>query len=278
MIVLRGCQMNKAILSAISAVAISISVSGLHAADMPMKSPPAPMAPSWTWTGFYVGGNLGYSWGKTQSVSTLTDFDFFTTIQHSDAQRLSGVVDGGQAGYNWQMPNRWLIGLEADWQGTSEHGSQHYSDLHSLFVGFGTATTDFSTRILWLGTVRGRIGYTFDRVLVYATGGYAYGDVKLSGTVNDAGSSVIGGQLGPFSSATGFGGSHGNSGWTAGGGIVGILAPQWTWKVEYLYVDLGSLNVVAPGPFLPFTTTDTISIHSRFADNIIRAGLNLHFP
>jgi outer membrane immunogenic protein len=124
-------------------------------------------------------------------------------------------------------------------------------------------TTSYEAKIDWFGTLRGRLGYSFDRrILVYATGGLAYGHVSLSGTSSTAFLAATT----PFSNAVV------NTGWTVGGGVEGFAwSPRWTWKVEYLYLDLGKLNsAVTAG----LTTTRATT---AFTDNVVRAGLNFHF-
>jgi outer membrane immunogenic protein len=118
--------------------------------------------------------------------------------------------------------------------------------------------------------VRGRVGYAWDRLLIYGTGGLAYGGLRLAGTMTDAGSSIGF----PFSGTSPFSVSSVKGGWTAGAGVEGEIVKNWTWKLEYLYVDLGSIGVSALGPFSP---PDAVTAHARFNDNIVRAGLNFQF-
>jgi outer membrane immunogenic protein len=241
------------------------------AADLPAAAPvykAPPVVAAYDWTGFYVGGNVGYSWGGTDS--TVTPAFFGGTFPHFNTLRLDGVVGGAQIGYNWQVSPSWVFGLEADWQGASERATQSYSDPFLLGFAGGTINTSVNTQIAWFGTARGRIGYAWDRVMIYGTGGVAYGDVKLNGAGVESGN----GLGGPFNGTAPFSASRVNVGWTAGAGIEGALARNWTWKVEYLYVDLGSLGVTAPGAF-PSFPPETISANARFTDSIVRMGLNL---
>ena len=104
-----------------------------------------------------------------------------TSIAASDSVGPDGVIGGGQLGYNWQIDPNWLIGAEADIQGSGEKASGTRFDT----VDFEGVTTNYETKIEWFGTVRGRFGYVFDRrMLLYATGGLAYGHVSISGTSN----------------------------------------------------------------------------------------------
>ena len=134
--------------------------------------------------------------------------------------------------------------------------------------------TDYEAKISWFGTVRGGIGYAWDRVMLYATGGLAYGEVKLDGTRTVSG--TFGGV--PFSIAKAIGHSHVNIGWTVGAGVEGALADHWTWKAEYLYMDLGSLDDLDPPapPTVTVTGGQTFT-HTHYTDNIVRAGVSDHF-
>jgi outer membrane immunogenic protein len=268
---------------AISTLLIAGPLTSALAADMAVKAPPPPVAaPTYSWTGFYVGGNVGYSWGSPNSDYVFTDGSFAQTFAHSNALHFTGAIGGAQVGYNWQAPNLWVLGVEADWQGSSEKAGLGYNDPYAFdfFPVFpldiaGVATTNYDAKILWIGTVRGRIGYAWDRLLIYATGGLAYGDVKISGTSNDAGGGIFFVPGYTYSGTSSFDVSRVNTGWTAGGGIEGALSNNWSWKVEYLYVNLGSLNFSGPGPFP--ADSEVVAVQAKFTDNIVRAGLNFRF-
>jgi outer membrane immunogenic protein len=275
-------------------------------------------APVYTWTGFYVGGNVGGSWGnaRTDIAGSATSVSVFgpITIQNppvafadSQTQRLNGIIGGGQIGYNYQFSPRWVLGFEADIQGSSERGSNTFLDPISTSVCVGetivagcvmraalngTAVTAYEAKIDWFGTVRGRLGVLItDQVLLYGTGGLAYGRVELSGNTNVNGTLTFppASVQFPFSTpgATVFSESKTNVGFAVGGGIEGKcsywLPTGWTWKAEYLYVDLGSFDTVSPfpgaNPLIVRTTpfTGAITTHTRFTDNIVRVGLNYKF-
>ena len=279
-------------------------------ADMPVKALVAP-APASSWSGFYVGGNIGYSWGNADTFrngdGTTISFPGVIPITNSyswagsSAQRLDGLIGGAQFGYNYQFSRNWVLGLEADIQGSAARATGAFSDSFSGTLCFaaanppptctattpinGTAATSYEARIEWFGTVRGRLGATFadDLVLLYGTGGLAYGGVKLS--ANTAINATPGGFAFAFVGNPQFGGTDTRIGWTAGGGVEGKFAraSNWTWKVEYLYVDLGSLNIAglysAPNtPNFGFTPlTGTLAARSHLTDNILRVGFNYKF-
>src|SRR5205085_4189425 len=142
-----------------------------------------------------------------------------TSIAASNSASPDGVIGGGQLGYNWQLDPNWLIGVEADIHTSGEKASSTRFDT----VDVEGVTTNYETKIEWFGTARGRLGYVFDRrILLYATGGLAYGRVSISGTS----STIIGG-------AASFSSADVTTGWTAGGGVEGVAwDPRWTWKGE----------------------------------------------
>ncbi len=218
--------MKRLVLAGIGALAAVTMISLANAADLSNRAMPA-KAPAYVqtynWTGGYVGINGGGGWGRSDVSAPFTSGGFNT----------SGGVVGGTLGYNWQM-NQTVFGLEGDvdWSNISGNAA----------CGIGL---NCQTRNDWLGTARGRIGYTFDRFLPFVTGGAAFGDIK--------------------NSVTGLGSSTATkAGWTVGAGLEAAISGPWTAKIEYLYADLGR------GSSLLGSTT-------RFDTNLMRAGLNYRF-
>jgi outer membrane immunogenic protein len=232
----------------------SCGTAALAAAKPPYQAPAPDFDP---WMGWYAGGNIGGSWGRAQSNLAISGFA--STIAASDSVSPDGVIGGGQLGYNWQLNPTWLIGAEADIQASGEKASSTLFDT----VDFEGVTTNDATAIDWFGTVRGRLGYIYDRrILVYATGGLAYGRVSISGTSRAT----------PIGGTAAFSNAGLNTGWTVGAGIESVTwDPHWTWKIEYLYLDIGTLSAAVSSGL---TAT---SITTKFTDNILRAGLNFHF-
>jgi outer membrane immunogenic protein len=258
------------------AAASSLIVTGALAADLPAKAPvytKAPVMPVYDWTGFYIGGNIGYSWGRSSDTTDITNAAGTVLFSSSDATDLNGVVGGGQIGYNWQMQT-WVFGFEADIQATDEKGTHNYlCPTTCIPAGFGIRpipavpiSEALNQKIDWFGTVRGRIGFlATPQVLLYATGGLAYGEVASNaiGAVVNGVSTVL-----PGISSTNFG-------WTVGAGIEGMIAPNWTARLEYLYVDLGTVSGAFTAPIAGTTLTSNFS--SRITDNILRVGINYKF-
>jgi outer membrane immunogenic protein len=253
------------------------------------KAPAA--SPLYNWSGFYIGGNVGYGWGKANTdiafaggnAFSVGGADPFPPFAHSDSLKLNGPNGGGQIGYNWQFAPMGVLGIEADLQTSRQKNSNRFVDSFSLSdhvdtetILDGTTVTDHEAKISWFGTVRGRLGYVWNDVLLYGTGGLAYGKVGLSGTsvstVTHSGFG-LGGPAFTTVAATSFATSAVNLGWTAGAGIEGALANNWTWKAEYLHMDLGSVSVTGKAPTgVAFTATS-----GNFTDDIVRVGLNYRF-
>jgi outer membrane immunogenic protein len=220
---------------------------------------PAP-APVYSWTGWYAGFNVGGIWGGDPiSLSTTNQQVCIAgcggglATAAASAQGTTGVfsgntsgfIGGAQFGYNWQFGNSWVAGFEADIQGVGDGINQTGGGTFAL-VGFppplGVTTNLSVTKELdYFGTVRGRLGWlAYPSLLVYGTGGLAYGGVKSSLTVNQTLNGPFGGvALNPSANGAI---SQTRTGWTAGGGFEWMVAPQWSVKLEYLYYDLGSVT------------------------------------
>jgi outer membrane immunogenic protein len=257
--------------------ALLASAVGAQAADLPAKAPfyKAPVAAQvYDWTGFYFGANAGVGLGR--SLSQLIVPDGAIAIAERSRFGAAGAVGGGQIGYNWQI-QRAVVGFEADIQGTDEKGSRSFTcatgictppvgGILALVIPGPAVPVTLNQKIDWFGTVRGRLGYLVDpRVLIYATGGLAYGEVDSSATIG----------LVP----TGFGAvSSTHVGWTAGAGIEGMIGGNWTARLEYLFVDLGTVNgsfQTAIGGLGGGVLSSNYSSHVH--DNVLRVGVNYKF-
>lgn len=228
--------MKKYLLSGVAALGL-LAAGAASAADLPSRKGPvvAPVyAPVFTWTGFYVGANVGYAWGQIDStgLGVLSGFD-----------DPDGITGGGQIGYNYQI-GQFVLGLEADFQG---------ADLKASVFNPAVGIISASNEINWWGSVRGRVGYAFDRFLPYVTGGFAYGNVKNS-LVTPAGV---------------FSNDNTQYGWTIGGGLEYAFTNNLTAKIEYLYVDLDKESITVPGGVF------NANVETKFS--VVRAGLNYKF-
>jgi outer membrane immunogenic protein len=229
------------------------------AADMPVKAPPS-AAPIYEWTGFYAGGNLGYSVGRNHSSERNSTNLVFSA--QSFTLGPAGGLAGGQIGYNWQPAVNWVFGIEADWQWTGQKDSVCITTCGGAGGATGFSLT-VEQKLHWFATLRGRIGYARDGWLWYVTGGGAWGGVTENDELLQAGILTTA----RFAQTKG--------GWTLGGGIETALAGNWSAKLEYLYVDLGSTTDSLR--FLNEGIPDTQTISKAVRDHLIRLGLNYRF-
>jgi outer membrane immunogenic protein len=272
---------KKLFLAATAVIGLA-AINTASAADLALKAPPP--APVYSWTGFYIGANVGYSWGRARSLYNDPNFpNNDAPALNPLSQRLDGVIGGGQIGYNWQVDKTWVLGLEADIQGSGERGSASFYDPYSVGVDCDVFCSSVSgtmkVALDWFGTARVRAGVLVTpTTLLYATGGLAFGGINASGTITDA--CFTGAPPACSPASWGFSNTSTRLGWTAGAGVEGAVpnTTNWTWKLEYLYLDLGSvsgtgLEAGAGGDFgpLPYTWS------ARVTDNILRIGANYHF-
>jgi outer membrane immunogenic protein len=208
-----------------------VAIASANAADM-YRAPAVggykdgPAYATVNWSGLYVGVNGGGAWNDKRS---------------DDLVDPSGGFGGGQIGYNWQgiwHPNL-VLGIEADFQGAGVSDGKDF--------GIGT----FKSELEWFGTVRGRVGYAFDRALVYGTGGFAYGSVKNSANTIFGSGSV----------------TETQTGWVAGGGVEYKLSPAWSAKAEYQFLSLDASDPNGAGR-LGGGDSDRSEIHT------FRVGVN----
>jgi outer membrane immunogenic protein len=271
--------MKTSLLSA-AAIGLAISAGSALAADLPYRKeapvyvPPPPPPPMWT--GFYAGLNIGGGWSANNSNNSILPYAdttypiastpfpgaspnlFFLPGGGTTNTNTGGVVGGGQIGYNYQFGNSFVIGAETDFQGTSITGGNQGNFASAYDSPYPVSNTGLLTplvtgnggnlRLPWFGTVRGRVGYLImPTLLLYGTGGFAYGGVEV------------------------FQRSNTSTGWTAGGGLEWMFAPHWTAKVEYLYVDLASSGINGA-----FTGWELGNNHHPQL-NVVRVGVNYLF-
>ncbi len=235
-----------------TAVLAACLATSAHAADLPTQAPIvyAPV-PVFTWTGFYVGLNAGVGWAGSRDVVVTGPTAATSGILSAGGS--DGVfVGGGQIGYNWQSGSI-VYGLEADIQYVDAGGSVAWGP----YTWWANNGDDDGA---YLGTVRARLGYAMDRVLIYITGGLAYGGLNSN----------------PLT-----GNSTSNTGWTIGGGVEYAFTNNWTVRLEGLYVDLSegrkSRVFVNPfgGPLLGGTYT--AQTDSSEGAGLVRVGVNYKF-
>jgi len=231
--------MKKFLLATVALVALGATVPAL-AADLPARTytkAPAYAAPLYNWTGFYIGGHLG------GVFSDNSNFGGLTTGNNGNGRFLGGL----QGGADYQFAPNWVIGAEAEYSWIAGNNGS---------VVFPGGTT-YTNNQRGLGSVTGRLGYTWGPALLYAKGGYAYSDYSESLT------------LFGVPQAFALNSSH-HDGFTVGAGLEYMFAQNWSAKAEYQYYNFGKTNFLAPLPLPAFGST-------RNDEHTFKVGLNYRF-
>jgi outer membrane immunogenic protein len=283
-----GLNMSKRLIVAAGILAASVTASAAADMRMPVKAPPV-VEPPISWSGFYLGGDLGGSWGRgrtdqsdlTTTTTTTTSvtnlfrgtfgplttsgtplvpgtFPQTTTTGPTSAavaaftsgkSNVNGFMGGGQVGYRQQFTN-WVLGVEGDIEGSGERGSVTVCDTAGCPLGSAIGVANL--RLKWLSTLRGNIGFlVHPKIMVYGTGGLAVGGVGV-----DYLSGINGGSLLPGSVNTT------RVGYAVGAGVEGKIDQHWSVRGQYMFVDLGSFSTnlgVGPGATASTTVTGALT-------------------
>jgi outer membrane immunogenic protein len=272
---------------AASVLGSAVLGSAAYAADLkaPAYKALPVVAPVFTWTGCYAGGTVG--WIRDGGSSNLTfasgvpgtlfaDPTVNSTFAHSYGSGGSGVTGGIEAGCNYQTQSRLVVGVEADVNFSSRFtNSGTFGPLGPFRLDFTSTRTETVTRDLnWYSTFRGRVGFTWDRVLIYGTGGPALAEIKSTTNVAfGTDQFFLAGNIdqGAFTDM--------HIGWAAGVGLEWAVGSNWSVKGEYLHLDFGSINYAAActggtcNPFALLAWTNSM----RVRDDVVRVGANYRF-
>jgi outer membrane immunogenic protein len=237
----------------LGSVALAAMIAGpAMAADMPLKAPPPVVV--YSWTGCYVGGHVG---GK----SSRADVAYGTNVlaiapgtPATDSIYMSGALVGAQIGCQYQFAGGWLIGIEGDGSWTQSDGQ----GVETAFPAFRVQTTE-----RWLATARGKLGYAWDKWMVYATGGGAWAGLE---TKNWLSAFVIAG-AGPAAIQ-----QNTLNGWTVGFGAEYALGYGWSIKGEYLYMDFSESTY-----FFPTHPVAGAEFRTHLRQSVARFGMNYKF-
>jgi outer membrane immunogenic protein len=240
--------------SFVAGVALTSVLAGhAMAADMPIKSPiksPMDRPDAFSWTGFYIGGHVGYGWGNKK----WSEFDpNGIDRNHTNSFGVSGVVAGAQVGYDHQI-GAWVFGVEGQWSWSDINGDRRDLPPETLLC---TAQFACNTHVKWIATATARLGYAFGPALLYAKGGGAWvrEDHRFIEVATGA----------DFASA-----HETRSGWTVGGGLEYRLDHNWSTKIEYNYIDFGDRRL-----FFANLGRESIGIDQQI--HLVKVGVNYRF-
>jgi outer membrane immunogenic protein len=249
-------EMRKLLLSAVATLILAPAAANAADLRMPVKAPPAPMPPPFSWTGFYIGGNLGGAWAHHNF------HDNFFNLGFDDGTSNGVFIGGGQVGANYQI-NQFVIGFEGtfDWASTNNNNN-------STGVLFpGGQLIRLTSNDTWISTVAARLGWAVDRALFYFKGG--------GGWIGNNGFTVTNLNTGASISTSG---NNNVSGWLFGGGLEWAFTDNWSLKVEYDYLGLGNRSFVVPvGAPFPGLVGDTFTTSGSNNVQMVTVGLNYRF-
>lgn len=287
--------MKKVVLSLITIASASCSSISYSGSMGPIHAEPH------GWTGFYIGANAGYWWSTNKAVNTVGSPGYADPLFSLGAENIAnalavvgtnnfslntdGFIGGGQVGYNYQLQNQFVVGLEADIDGLTQSNATTQAARMVPLVDFPAeyynATISVTKKLDYLGTVRGRLGYLWSpSVLFYGTGGFAYGGVVLNEAFT-ANESLGFPSYAPITMQNNI--KKTGTGWTAGGGLEWIFRANWSAKIEGIYYDIGTINnnvVLSQRSFLPIQPivfgAAQINTTTKFTAAAVRVGLNYH--
>jgi outer membrane immunogenic protein len=276
---------------AVTALAGSALAADLPPRPAPVYKAPPPYVPVWTWTGFYVGGNVGGAWGRSEydtnpNCPPITANSTFCNAPPSPfapngpavaatgtgTLNPTGFTGGAQAGFNWQT-GPVVFGVEADINALNLKRTVAIAGVFPVpFLGTQFVLTE-SLNTSWLATVRGRIGFTVTpSFLIYATGGVAFTNFGFSSTYND---NAIGGA---FTGGVGAGSVSGTrTAGVVGGGAEWMFLGNWSVKAEYLYASFGTRSFLVPTANSVAGFNQTMFEEANLKVQIARVGLNYKF-
>ena len=246
------------LLGSACSVAIMGAASAADLGALPLRGPVG----MGRWNGLYGGVNGGYAWSNGDAVIFLDSL--------SVRPNPTGALFGAQVGYNWQWTPDWVFGVEGDLDWTDFKGTDSVSS-----AGFFTGQTNVyvaQQHVGMLGTLRGRVGFVLDDVLLYGTAGLAFGQTELQSSATDV---TAGMTCGPAGFCSNLGSKQWSAGWAAGVGFDWSFLPQWSFRTEWLHYDLGSVHQTLTYPLaLPGLV---VAVDTNFRGEIVRGAINYKF-
>ena len=256
-----------------------------QATDMPVKALP-PVAQGVNWTGFYVGGHIGYGWAdKDFSLPDIAGqkfgdcsgkhqecFDFSKLGSPALSHKLAGLLGGVQAGFNLQS-GAFVYGVEGElsWTGMKEDSLSKLGEFRFVNCWYDTRKEidlQAHTEVNWVATIAGRVGYAIDRVLIYAKGGVAFADQDYNWVVTKGSKDLATAKF-----------SDTRTGWIVGGGAEWKLGHNWSAKLEYNYMDFGTetLNVATSVCLNGQCSKKDVRVDIDEHMHVVKLGINYRF-
>lgn len=231
-------------------VAAGLVVQPAYAADIPLKAPAVRPAAPYNWSGCYVGIQAGYGWARDEADETVTGTGAPSIFSPAETGSPSGALAGGMLGCNWQGGGPLVVGVEADVE---------WSDIGGSAVSYpltGVPPDTYEASIRSQASLRGRIGYAFDRALFYVTGGVAFANIRHDYTTAGLPSEEF---------------STTRTGWALGAGAEYAFAANWSMRAEYRYADFGTVTNIPVVVWAGFTESHRITEHA------VRLGVTYRF-
>jgi outer membrane immunogenic protein len=242
---------------AAACAATAANAADIEQPNIPPPVPPAVYAPAppaiYNWTGFYIGVDGGYGWASSTGRATVAGGPF-NGLSVANSASVQGAIAGGVIGFNWQT-GPLVLGIEGDGEWSGQSNTLNFS------CGAGCNLSETGA-IKWLATARARVGYAFDRLLIYGTGGVAW--LNATDNLNASAGGITANLLSLSSTPIGF---------AVGGGVEYAFTNNISARAEYLFMQAAA-TASAPIPIVGGTITETGTIR----DNLVRAGINIRLP
>ena len=251
-----------------------------QAADMPLKAPPPPAPVMYNWNGIYIGAHIGGAWfdgnHNDRFDPALTTLTGFTFVDHGFGHNNGRFIGGGQIGWNYQV-SQWVWGIEGQISGVASNNDDQAC---GFFAPAGANNFLFRCRDRsgWIASIAARLGVAFGQTgnwLLYVKGGGAFADANFGLRFRDDCATIIVPATICTSGATFNNNDNTRSGWMVGVGLEYGAWGNWSWKLEYNFMDFGHRDIhfdtVLPGGRI---------VHDLDFDrqiNVVKFGLNYHF-